>query len=343
MQIFTANPLLDARWDDLVARHSRASAFHQRGWLEALARTYSYEPLFLTSTPPDKPLESAIVLCRISSLITGRRLVSLPFADHCEPLLNDPEEFQEFGGWLQTACEREGSKYVEIRPVSNWEMGGLAPNSSYHFHELDLAPPIEQLFAQLHKDSVQRRIQRAEREQLEFEVGRSSALVDAFYHLTTMTRRRHGLFPQPRAWFKNLVECMGDSVDVRLARKDGMPIAALLTLRHQKTVVYKYGASDQRFHHLGIMPLLFWRLIAESKSQGMTRLDFGRSDLSQESLSTFKDRFGARSRTLTYYRYPAPGERRESGLTKRVVGQMCRVLPEPALSLAGKIMYRHIG
>ena len=39
------DPLADARWDDLLERHPRASVFHSRGWLEALKRTYGYEPI----------------------------------------------------------------------------------------------------------------------------------------------------------------------------------------------------------------------------------------------------------------------------------------------------------
>ena len=49
MNIHTVNPLVDKRWNDLVARHPRASAFHRSGWLVALARTYGYTPFVLTS------------------------------------------------------------------------------------------------------------------------------------------------------------------------------------------------------------------------------------------------------------------------------------------------------
>src|SRR5713101_9298121 len=61
--------------------------------------------------------------------------------------------------------------------------------------------------------------------------------------------------------FRNLVECMGDKIPIRLARKNGAPIAAMLTLRHRSSVVYKYGCSDERSHNLAGMPFLFWRLI----------------------------------------------------------------------------------
>lgn len=95
-KIQVINPLSDNRWDDLVARPPQASAFHRRGWLEALARTYGYEPFVLTSGPAGETLRNAVVLCRVSSWITGTRLVSLPFADHCDPLLNDPTDYLVF-------------------------------------------------------------------------------------------------------------------------------------------------------------------------------------------------------------------------------------------------------
>jgi hypothetical protein len=44
VNIHTTNPLSDSHWDDLVARHPRASAFHQWGWLEALSRTSGEGP-----------------------------------------------------------------------------------------------------------------------------------------------------------------------------------------------------------------------------------------------------------------------------------------------------------
>ena len=70
MSIQVINPLSDDRWDALVDRHPRASVFHQRGWLEALERTYGYKPLALTSAPEGQPLKDGIVLCRVSSWIT---------------------------------------------------------------------------------------------------------------------------------------------------------------------------------------------------------------------------------------------------------------------------------
>jgi len=343
--IYTLDPLVDQRWNDLVAHHGEASAFHQRGWLEALSRTYGYQPLVLTSSPPGRPLDNGIVLCRVSSWITGTRLVSLPFSDHCDALLDDISGYHEFIDWLRGECDRQQYKYVELRPLFRCqEMCGLQPSHSYCFHELDIRPTLEHLFRGLQKDSIQRKIRRAEREQLSYEAGRSEQLMDDFFRLFVITRRRHQLPPPPRVWFRNLLECMGDNIEVRVARKNGYPIGAVLTLRHRSAVMYKYGCSDDRFHNLVAMPFLIWRLIEESKASKVEKIDFGRSDSDNEGLIGFKDRFGTTRRLLTYYRHPTTKkEHKASNRSLQAIRQSLSFVPDSILARAGKVLYRHIG
>jgi CelD/BcsL family acetyltransferase involved in cellulose biosynthesis len=346
LAVHVFNPLFDTRWDNLAARHPKASVFHQRGWLEALARAYGYEPLVLTTTPPGEPLTDGVVLCRVSSWITGTRLVSLPFADHCEPLFDESSDPREFAGWLLEQCKNKRCKYVELRPLSSIQDSrlDLPEGASFSFHTLDLTPSAADLFRGFHKDSVQRRIRRAEKAGLDYEAGRSEKLLDEFYRLMLKTRRRHQMFPQPRTWFKNLCECLGESLEVRLARKDGTPVASLLTLRHRSTVIYKYGCSDEAFNNLGATPLLFWRLIEESKATGAAELDFGRSDTDNQGLVTFKDRFGTKKTQLTYVRYPrGRKEAVRDSWAVRAARQVFSILPDTISPMAGSILYRHIG
>jgi hypothetical protein len=346
MELYTIDPLMDKRWEDLVCRHPRASIFHQRGWLEALSSTYGYEPFVLTSASPGRPLTDGIALCRISSWITGRRSVSLPFADHCQPLLNRTEDGREFVNWLRAECDRERWKYIELRPLS-WDANSSDPmdhTRSYYLHTLDLAPPLEKIFARFHKDSIQRKIRRAEREGLTYQNGRADQHVDEFYRLLSVTRRRQQLVPQPRTWFQNLIERLGDRIQIRLARKNGVAIAAMLTLKHGSLVVYKYGCSDARFHNLGGMPLLFWRLIEESKAWGAMEIDFGRSDLDNGGLITFKDRFGTDRKLLRYFRYSPGGiGKRSSVWESRAIRQIVSILPIGVLGSAGRFLYKHMG
>ena len=199
---------------EFIERHPRASVFHTPEWLEALRRTYGYEPVALTTSAPGQDLSNGMVFCRIQSWLTGRRMVSLPFSDHCQPLAESEEELEE----LLSAVEREldPSKwtYVEIRPIDLPERARtyLEKAQTFCLHRLDLSPSREELFRGFHKDCIQRKIRRAEREALVDEDGRSETLLRKFYELHVLTRRRQRLPPQPLMWFRNLIVCMGDKL-----------------------------------------------------------------------------------------------------------------------------------
>src|SRR5436309_1253555 len=88
------DPLRDPRWGELADRHPRASVFHTPGWLEALRRTYGYRPIVFSTSAPNQDLRNGLLFCQVESFLTGRRLVSLPFADHCDPLVDSPKDFE---------------------------------------------------------------------------------------------------------------------------------------------------------------------------------------------------------------------------------------------------------
>ena len=346
MNVFEINPLVDPRWDGLAATHARGSVFHSRGWIEALHRTYGYTPVALTSSAPGEDLKNAILFCRVESWLTGRRLVSLPFSDHCDPLVDRFEDLKLFEAALDQQIRDRRMRYAEIRPHSSFLNPGefFHSHGSFCFHELDLSPGADALFRGFHKDSTQRRIRKAEREGLQVEEGRSDSVRDQFYQLLLLTRRRHGLPPQPRAWFGNLIDCLGESLTIRVASKDGQPAAAILTLRFGETVTYKYGCSDPQYSNLGATQLLFWRTIQESCSKGMKRFDLGRSDSDNPGLVTFKDRWGAERLTLTYLRHPMPRDSiRGRGWGAPMMRFFCAHAPDRLLSGAGDLFYRHVG
>jgi len=346
MQLYTLDPLLDRRWDDFVAVHPLASVFHQAGWLRALAKTYGYIPTALTSAPPGEPLVDGVVFCEVRSWITGRRLVSLPFADHAEPLINDPAQIHEFQEWMRNELGRRHWRYIELRPLSgDFHTGdSLKVSQTFWFHTLDLSPQIGQIFQRCHKSCIQRRILHAERQGLSYEKGRSEQVLNDFYRLLVITRERHNLLPQPFSWFRNLLQCFGPNAEIRVLRTGNTPIAAILTLRHRGTVVFKYGCSDQRFHHFGGMPLLFWKLIEESKAEGVSQIDFGRSEVENVSLIRFKDRLGALRTQINYFRY-TEGRRQPVFMATRspAIRALSTKLPRILSTTASALIYRHFG
>jgi hypothetical protein len=339
--VFSFDPLVDRRWPDFVRRHPAASVFHTQGWLRALQRTYGYEPIVFTTSHPDSELRNAIVLCAVRSWLTGNRLVSLPFSDHCEPLLNSPDDLNALMVALEDVRNRQGWKYVELRPAdSHFSLVcAFEQSETFLLHRIDLTPSIDVLFKSFHKDCVQRKIRRAEREKLVYESGRDEELLRRLYPLLVQTRQRHRMPPQPYRWFHNLLECCGEDVCIRLVSKGSRPVAGIVTLQQERKAVYKYGGSDIRQHNLGGMPFLLWRTIQEAKQSGSNELDLGRSDLDNAGLIAFKDHWTQKRSRCEYWRSKGAGGLLNSRYSKR----LRTLIPSPILSRLGPYLYTHIG
>lgn len=347
---YCIEPLKDSRWNAFVGRHPQASVFHSSAWLQALTRTYGYRVVAYTTSPIGHDLQNAIVFCNIESWLTGRRLVSLPFSDHCEPLLDSEDCLRPLAAALEQDAEREGWRYIEIRPIKALNLPTSLHRSGicYSFHELALAPDLNTLLRNCHKGSIQRKIRRAEREHLTYREGSTEYLLECFYELFILTRRRYSVPPPPREWFANLIESFGAALKIRVAFLGNQAVAAIITIRHKNVLVYKYGASDPRFRNLGSMHFLLWKSIEEAKDCKLESFDLGRSDLHQPGLEIFKTRWGAAQSTLAYSRYGISGNLHHaldlsSDWKLRAARLVFAHLQPGLLSSIGGMLYRHAG
>lgn len=339
---YIVDPIADPRWTELIARDPRASVFHSPGWLKALRDTYDFEPVALTTSTPSELIANGLLFCEVKSWVTGNRLVSLPFSDHCEPLLRAGED----PGELATVAGADQWRYVELRPVDAAPVTGAGRSGfqgaeKFWLHRLDLSPTAEEIFHRFHNDCVRRKIRKAEKERVLYEEGNSPALLETFYQLLLRTRRRHRLPPQPKSWFRNLSKFLPESIKFRVASKDGQPIASILTFSYKNKLMYKYGCSDERYHKLGGMQLLLWRAIQEAKDKGFCEFDLGRCEWENVGLRMFKDRWGATRSPLTYWRHNSAGTSAEH--EHQFARKILRWCPAPLLEAAGRSFYRHIG
>jgi len=342
---YILDPLTDSRWDRLLTWHPLASVFHTSGWLGALQRTYRYEPLVVTTCPPTEELTNGVAFCRVKSFVTGSRLVSLPFSDHCDPLATSDAELDTLLSSIACLPAKLRCRYVELRPSRTAPRAGTGFASSRQFvqHRLPLSRNPEELFSRFSKGCVQRKIRRAERKRLVYLEGRSEDLIQAFYRLLLMTRRRHRLPPQPQRWFRELVGCLGDGAKVRVASVGDKAVASIVTLRFKDAMVYKYGCSDARYNNLGGFQMLLWRAIEEAAELGIKEFDFGRSDMDNESLATFKDRWGAVRSGLTYWTSTPVHHKSSTGWASALARRTFAHAPDWLMALSGRLLYRHVG
>lgn len=345
--LYRLDPLYDPRWGRFLESCSDATIFHTPGWLKALRETYDYEPVVFTTAAPGQELSNGIAFCRVSSWLTGERLVSVPFADHCEPLAIHTVDRSALFRRLRAKLP-DLSCSVELRPLASECLRSdlqsyFVPSTTFYHHVLSLEPDLDTLFGSFHKDCLQRRIRRAEQDRLIFREGVSAELLNQFYRLFVITRKRHGVPPPPFKWFQNLRDCLGTQMTVGLVSNGDRAIAAVITLRFEDKVIYKYGGSDAQYHATGAVPLLFWRTIQRAKATGARQFDLGRTDHTDRGLIRFKDHFGAKLSTISYFRYPA-GQRTVGDIsTTPLARKLVRLLPEPTFRLMGAWLYQHMG
>jgi GNAT acetyltransferase-like protein len=341
---YEINPLQDPRWNSFTDQCTAASVAHRREWLHSLNVAYGCEPIALSTCSPASVLTNALVFCRVRSWITGNRLVSLPFTDHCEPLATESAEVDCLVASLSRTVAEGGWRYFEMRPAQYVPSPQFALRifKTYFSHRLDLRRSEEAMFSSFHRSCIQRKILKAERESLRYEEGSSEALLQQFYKLLVMTRRRFGLPPQPLKWFRNLIASLGQDLKIRVVSKESMPVASILTIHTKQTMVYKYGGSDARFNNLGGMVFLLWNAIREARATGTLEFDLGRSDVDQQGLIAFKEHWGAARSTLNYWCYPPPKALHGHATTSRLLKKLASRAPDSSLVMLGNLLYKHI-
>ncbi len=347
MKIHAIDPLADARWAELVSRHPDASVFHTHGWLKSLKDTYGYRSVVFTTSDSGRPLENGVVLCEVRSWLTGMRLVSLPFADFCQPLVHDADELGQLMAGIRTRYPLGHWRYIEFRPLRAEIFAGqkgVNQSAEYCWHGIDIRDDPDELFRRFNKSSICHRVRRAEREGVLVERGRDARLLIDFYRLALSTRRRHRLPPQPLKWFESLIRNFGDDLEIRVARWQERAVAAILTLRFRNTTTQKYSCSDETWNSLGGTPLLMWGAIRSAHEQGSAVFDLGRSELDNVGLLTFKDRWRAERAPLSYYRIGQSGAPTGGhSLSGEVARRVFAALPDSCLAAAGRALYRHVG
>jgi len=340
--IRTLDPLIDPAWRDLVRRDPRATAFHTPEWMDALRRTYGFAPI-VYATRGDE-LHGAIPFCLIASWLTGRRLVSLPFSDHCEPLVEDHSQLAAILDDVAFDARMNEWRYVQLRPRSvGGTVDGFERDESNYLYAIDLQPQLDLLFRGIKRDNRED-IRKADRRGLKCVVGRDDALVRGYFRLHAMTRSTQGVPPQPYAWFQNLARCLGEMLEVHLLLQDDVPIAGLVAISFRDQLMVKYTASDPVRDRQGMGKSLLWKTIVRAKERGATTLDWGRCEPEHHGLAQFKERFGAVRTDLIYLRNPpAPADRHRPSWAARAAKYVVPRMPVTVLTAAGRVAYRHVG
>jgi len=88
------DPTQYPNWDELLISSSGSNFFHTSSWAKVLKETYRFMPKYFTEFDGDQ-ISTLVPIMEVSSFLTGRRGVSLPFTDYCEPIVDGGIQFKD--------------------------------------------------------------------------------------------------------------------------------------------------------------------------------------------------------------------------------------------------------
>jgi hypothetical protein len=343
LNIEIINPIEYPDWDDLLLTSDQSIFFQTSAWARVLCESYNYKPLYFVTKDGDR-LSSLIPVMEVNSFLTGKRGISLPFTDYCIPIADSEDQLNTLTEKLIDYGRQAGWKHLELRGGMNY-LDKSAPSATFVSHSLDLSGGEQEIFKSF-RDSTRRNIKKALKENIRVTFDDSWQSVETFYNLNSITRKHHGIPPQPKKFFKNIFKHIisRDKGVVALALYRGIPVAGAVFFHFGKKALFKYGASIRKYHYLRPNNLLMWEVIKRYLNDGYQYFSFGKTEINNQGLMQFKKGWGTRERLIYYYTYDF-----KSDLfivpqkTFKSSYHIFKLLPEPLLKLAGNLLYRHVG
>ena len=348
------DPAKDERWDSFVENHPYGWIVHLSGWKRVLENSFPHmKGYYLALTDDaDGRVKAALPMFHIQSWLTGKRLVSIPFATLCDPLAVQPDHVEPLISEAIRLSGRLNSKYLEIRtlhPSPLSEDGRLEESRLYKNHYLMLDRPLEGIQKSFHRQSIRHKIKRAEKSMLTLHVAGDESCLREFYRLYVETRKRLGLPPQPYVFFRSLWDVFHSGRRVRLlmAKRGETVIAGLMIFTFNGRCSTEYLGSDIACRDLSPDHFLYWQAIQMAHREGFKIFDLGRTEASNDTLMLFKSRWGTMVTDLPQYYYPRAvvnhASHMETSYKYRLLREICRRAPEALLHRIGNFCYRHSG
>src|SRR5262245_19059229 len=177
--VAVVDPTRDSQWDELLARFPGATVFHGAAWARVLKESYGYRPMFLAAGNGG---DAVLPLMEVQSWLTGKRAVSLPFTDECNPLASDEVSARlVIEGATKLGRERMW-KSVEMRGAKAPFLQAEATGASFLGHVLDLRIGERALFERV-ASPVRRAIRKAEREETGVRIEHTLLALKTYYRL----------------------------------------------------------------------------------------------------------------------------------------------------------------
>jgi CelD/BcsL family acetyltransferase involved in cellulose biosynthesis len=343
--IRTVDPRNDAAWREFMLS-PRGSLFGSPPWLTAVADTYGFEMEANVTLDAAGQTTGALAFAQIDDFL-GSRMLSLPFCDYLDPIVDSDEQWHELVDPLVARGLRFQIRVIDAEPPRNDPRFVEVDEMAWHVTNLEKSE--DELFASWSQRARQN-VRSARKREVTTRFGSDLEDVRLFHDLHRSTRKnKHRLLAQPFSFFENIWKQFSpdDGIVVGLAEHEGDVIAGSFYLLWGGVWYYKFSASI--FERSTVRPneLLAWDSMCLANARGCRRYDWGVSDVDPPGLVEYKRKLGTVERPVFVLRHTPDGYANPAAAEAMpVLGELTSLLtrddvPDDVTQRAGEILYRY--
>ena len=337
-------------WDQYVENHSQGTIFHLTKWKNVIEKTFGHKACYLIAvrsevgatsneqraTSNELNIVGILPIFELKSLVFGRYLVSVPFAEVGGPLAENETICQQL---VEKAIELTRTRKCDYLELKNRQgISNLTTKSLYYNFKKEIFTDIDQ-----NLKAIPRKARRMIRQGIKFglssEFGRH--LLHEFYEILAKSYHQLGTPVFSKRFFRTFLDEFGtDSQILVVYDKKGTPVAGVLSFFYKDQVLPFYAGSLFEYRKLSPNDFMYWELMSYGSENGYKIFDFGRSKIDTGSYH-FKRHWGFKPVPLSYQYYlnrinelpnlsPAnPKYQKKIELWKRLPFEVTKVLGPP--------------
>ncbi len=295
-----------ARIDAWVMAHDAGLPFHRPVWLKAIETGTGQEAHCIIAETPSGDIAGLLPLHLIHSPLFGRALVSSGFAVGGGILSDSATATRRLAATVWDMAGRWSCPTVELR-------GGALPGGDWiekrdahaNFRRALSMDGEAELLAIPRKQRAE--VRKGLDNGLSIQTGHGQRDLDWHYAVYAESVRNLGTPVFPKSLMQAVLTAFGNDVDILTVLQSGRPVASVLSLYHNGTVMPYWGGGVWDARSLRANDVMYYALMNHARERGCTHFDFGRSKTGSGAYS-FKKNWGFEPEPMAYAVRTADGQ-----------------------------------
>lgn len=341
VEVIEVDPTTDEMWRRLV-EDRRSDVFHSPTWITVLRDTYGFD--LRARVLLDGGRVAAGFAYAFIDDVFGRRRVSLPFSDFCDPLVDDEAQWDALTQDL--LIEQVPFSFKPLFDDVARRDPRLAEQGRVKWHRADVTRDPDRIWGDLHA-SARRAVRKAEKAGVAVRAAEGVEDMRRFFELHLRTRKqKYSLLAQPWSFFEAIWRAFMEQGrgHLLLAEIDERIIAGVVYLRWKDTLYYKFNASEAGALDLRPNDLIMWDGLGRAHEAGASWVDFGVSDLEQDGLIRYKQKYATEEGEVLVLKRVLDADPPQAA-ARSVLGEVTDLLTDPSVpdaitERAGDTLYR---